>query len=50
MRTYGLIGLMLGLAACTPTQPPVTEAMVNIRTTLWLLFMQKSKASSGVPG
>ena len=29
MRTYGLIGLMLGLAACTPTQPPVTEAMVQ---------------------
>jgi len=29
MKTYGLIGLMLGLAACTPAQPPVTEAMVQ---------------------
>jgi len=28
MKIYGLIGLAVGLAACTPTPPPVTEAMV----------------------
>jgi metallo-beta-lactamase class B len=29
----GVIGLMLGLVACTPAQPPVTEAMVQSHVT-----------------